>query len=471
MSPLNVSTGAAVAAARRWFDLGIVAFIASGIFAILLVLARTPGVSEWIPWVDAFHVALVVHVDLSMLIWFVALAGVLWSLGGGERAVWASNAGAALSAAGTALVIAAPFLDDGEAYTSDYILVLDQPLFLCGLGLIAAGFAVSIVRALLCVLARSAAGAGTRPIRLGMFLAALAGAAALAAIAIAGVLVPRSLPGAEYYQQLFWGGGHVLQFAHTLLMLVVWLILADAARLRLRGAPVWHEALLVLVFLPALAMPFGYLAYGVTGTEHRDFFTHVMVYGGLATVPMCLITAAALLARGQRPAAAERTAVVGLACSVGFFVLGGLLGFVIRGANVIIPAHYHGSLMGITLAYMALTYHLLPRLGYERPVERAAVAQLWLYSAGQLLHVLGLAWSGGYGVKRKVAGSAQVLDRLPEILGMGMMGLGGVIAIAGGMLFLAVALHAMWPRWTGRGGRRAAGTAPIFPSGPDRSGH
>ena len=52
------------------------------------------------------------------------------------------------------------------------------------------------------------------------------------------------------------------------------------------------------------------------------------------------------------------------------------------------------------------------------------------------MHILGLAWSGGYGVKRKTAGAAQELDRLPEVLGMGMMGLGGLISIIGGGLFL-----------------------------------
>ncbi len=34
----------------------------------------------WLPGTDFFRVALVVHVDLSVLVWFVALAGMLWSL-------------------------------------------------------------------------------------------------------------------------------------------------------------------------------------------------------------------------------------------------------------------------------------------------------------------------------------------------------------------------------------------------------
>ena len=66
-----------------------------------------------------------------------------------------------------------------------------------------------------------------------------------------------------------------------------------------------------------------------------------------------------------------------------------------------------------------------------------------------MLHVLGLAWSGGYGVQRKTAGSAQVLHTVQETVGMGLMGLGGLIAIIGGLLFLVICFKAMWPRKSG----------------------
>ncbi len=87
---------------------------------------------------------------------------------------------------------------------------------------------------------------------------------------------------------------------------------------------------------------------------------------------------------------------------------------------------------------MGLVYLLLPRLGYQAPVGRLALWQPVLYGAGQLLHVVGLVWSGGYGVQRKVAGAEQVLRSTPEVVGMGLMGLGGLIAIIGGLLFVIV---------------------------------
>jgi hypothetical protein len=66
-----------------------------------------------------------------------------------------------------------------------------------------------------------------------------------------------------------------------------------------------------------------------------------------------------------------------------------------------------------------------------------------VYGGGQLIHIIGLAWSGGYGVQRKVAGSEQVLLTWQQKTGMGMMGLGGLIAIIGGVLFVLVCLKAI----------------------------
>ena len=40
-----------------------------------------------------------------------------------------------------------------------------------------------------------------------------------------------------------------------------------------------------------------------------------------------------------------------------------MIGIFIAGTNVRIPAHYHGCIVGVTLALMGLVYHLLPQLG------------------------------------------------------------------------------------------------------------
>jgi heme/copper-type cytochrome/quinol oxidase subunit 1 len=135
-----------------------------------------------------------------------------------------------------------------------------------------------------------------------------------------------------------------------------------------------------------------------------------------------------------------------LLASLGLFGVGGAIGFAIHGSDVRIPAHYHGSIVGVTIAMMGLAYWLLPRLGFATPSRRLATWQSYLYGGGQLLHIVGLVWSGGYGVQRKVADGAVVDRSIEQVVGMGLMGAGGLIAIVGGMLFVAVVILAVAKR-------------------------
>ena len=89
--------------ARYWLSLGIAALIGAGLLAILLVLSRTPGIQDVFPLRDFFKSALVVHVDLSVLIWFMAFASVMWSLAGGQGFAALGRIGFGLAASGTAM--------------------------------------------------------------------------------------------------------------------------------------------------------------------------------------------------------------------------------------------------------------------------------------------------------------------------------------------------------------------------------
>jgi cytochrome c oxidase subunit 1 len=230
------------------------------------------------------------------------------------------------------------------------------------------------------------------------------------------------------------------------LMLVAWLWLAT-----LIGAPLpLSPRLAVLLFAIALAsvfaVPLIYLAWDVGSIEHQRLHTWLMRFGGgLAILPMGLAVLIGL-ARASPGTAATRPLHSALVCSLALFALGGLIGFLVRGSDVRIPAHYHGSIVGVTLALMGLAYALLPRLGFGTPQGRLAVLQPYLYGGGQLGHIVGLVWSGGYGVQRKVAGSEQVLKSAQEVFGMGLMGLGGLVAVAGGVLFLIVVFRALLER-------------------------
>lgn len=429
-----------------WLMLGLLALLGSGIFSVLLVMARTPGVQSLFPWADFFHTALVVHVDLSVLVWFLAFGGMLWSLNSTQRVLPLGWAALALAALGTLIMTLAPFLGAGDALMSNYIPVLQHPLFFTGLLMFSGGCALLVLRAMTAIppvgMWVEAAGA----LRFGLNAAAVSAALALMAFAGSYLLMPDFLSGKAYFELLFWGGGHVLQFTYTLLMLVAWLWLASASAAPPRVTPRVALLMFALGLMTVFATPLIYYAHELTSAGHIKLFTWLMRYGGsLASLPLSLAVLLGLLV-APRAAADERPLRAALLASMLLFGIGGIIGFLIEGSNVTIPAHYHGSIVGVTLAFMGLTYYLLPRLGFGTPNRRWAHAQPWLYGGGQLLHVLGLVWSGGYGVQRKMAGAAQGLDTIERVAAMGIMGLGGLIAILGGVIFLVVVAQALLKR-------------------------
>jgi len=432
------------ALASAWLLLGIAALAIAGLFAILLVVARMPGTAALFPTQDFFRTALVVHVDQSVLIWFLAFAGALWSVGAcaPRRATMARRIALVLATGGCLVVAAAPFLGAGDPLLNNYVPVLQHPLFHLGLALFGAGALLQALLALGAAAQGSAALLG-RPADLAVLTAAFATIVAVLAVAWTWYRLDR-WEGHAYFEFLFWGGGHVIQFGYTQLMLGSWLVLAGAVGVTLRAPPRLLAVLLLLGVLPLLAVPVIYAQHAVDTAEARLAFTRLMQWGnGLAAVPIGLLLVLGLLRRHSPLAPDQRPLHRALVTSVLLFAVGGLIGAAISGVNTVIPAHYHGSIVGVTLALMGLTYHLLPRLGLGTPPPRLAAVQPVVYAAGQLLHVGGLAASGAMGIQRKTAGAAQGLDSLGAKAAMGVMGLGGLLAVIGGILFVVAVIVAV----------------------------
>ncbi len=432
--------------ALGWLALGIAALAASGILAVLLVLSRTPGVARLFPLADFFRAALVAHVDLSVLVWFLAFAGVLWSLNSTPRFLPAGWVALGLSALGAAAMAIAPFAG-GTPIMANYIPVLDAPAFLAGLALFGLGVMVLVARGLFASPLVGMRLDGSGALRFGLNGAIVATAVALLAFGWSYAAVPATLDAKGYYELLFWGGGHVLQFTWTLLLLVAWLLLADAIGARVPISPRVATLLFGIGLAAVFATPLIFLAYDVVSVEHHRLQTWLMRFGGgLAITPVAAAVIWSLLGRRRTSRILDprtRPLHAALVMSIVLFGVGGLIGFAIHGSNVRIPAHYHGCIVGVTIAMMGVTYWLLPRLGFAAPPPRLATWQLYLYGAGQLIHIAGLVWSGGYGVQRKVADGAAVERSLEQVAGMGLMGLGGFVAIVGGMLFVAAVIVAV----------------------------
>jgi heme/copper-type cytochrome/quinol oxidase subunit 1 len=440
---------------RRWLWIAVFCLAVGGLYALPLAAGRgLKNVTE-AQIQHLFNIVLVVHVDLSIFLWFLAMVMAGWRLavpllgqGTWVKLPFFQPASQALFAAGAVLMALSPLLADGEGLRSNYIPVLTNGAFFLSLALVAAGLVIALLetlfslppRALLCA-------AFARDLRIGPLCAyatwgsALIVAVSLAAFSASAERMDPIIRGEAYYDMVFWAGGHAIQFAYAQAAMLVWLLLAHAVGLLLPFGNRAHAALLTLNLLAMLYVPWPYLHHAVDSLEFRDAFTRLMIWGnGLAPSLLMLVLLGALVRQWSGiPRLHAFTAA--LLSSLVLFLYGGFLATLIEGQNVVIPAHYHGSIVGITLAFMGLAYWLLPRLGYA-DVQRWKLA-VWapiILCVGQMIHVSALAWSGGYGVLRKTVGTD---GYPPEVrLAMGLLGGGSGLASLGGLLFVIVVVRA-----------------------------
>lgn len=411
--------------ARRWLLLGVVALAAAGVFAGLLGSVTSA----------LFYKLLVVHVDLSILVWFLSQACMFFALASNGRGIAVvQNTAFASFGLGTLLLAVSVFMP-GEAYRSNYIPVIFHPVFFLGLSLILCGVLSSIADLLI----------ACAPGKVETSAWGIRGAAYILIIAAGCFLwsvreIPSNLAGQVFYEFAFWGGGHVLQLAYTQLLLVCWIWLAGISGIRIHLTRFWLMVLYIWGVLIALCMLGVYFKYIASTDEFRALFTMLMrqANGSAALILIVLITLGLFTSTSS---AGTRLFRASLYMSVLVFTAGGVLGYMIIGSNVIIPAHYHGSIVGVTLALMGVSYWLLPHFGYrDVSLSKVAFAQPLIYGGGQLCWMTGMYILGAHGVPRKTPGSADTVNVFASVLKHG----GDGIALIGGLLFVFVVLRAVY---------------------------
>lgn len=404
-----------------WLFLGLFALLVSAIFAVILVVLRTPYLSQWLGQGLPFRTALVLHVDLAVAVWFLAVAGLFWSLIRRES-LWGWLAWG-LSSAGVVAMLASPMAETGVAVINNYLPVVNSPLFLGGLALFAIGILGSATLALLPTPAETSPALHW----------AARGAALLTLLATATTLhawftLPQGLPmEAHRFEILFWGGGHLLQFVHTLLMLAAWWVMLAPAPPREH----WMKGAVLLALLPPLFTVPLWWPHPPESLVYRSYFTDIMSYASwlplLAMVPVLLPTWRAPRRGGYFSGLVTLSALL--------FLLGIGIGVAIRGDNLMVTAHYHGTVGAITLAFMGLASHQLD-------ADRGRVGT-WLYGGGLLLLIAGLCWAGLEGAPRKAMFNPSATSGLlPPIL----VGLGGLAALTGLFLFILPTLRTLLQR-------------------------
>jgi len=428
---------------RGWAGLAMLSLAIAGVFALLLALSRTPGVQDIFPWpLGFFHKGLVIHVVFSFIVWFLAVFGALtvivsWRLGAAGPKLRFLGMPALIGAyASTALLFVPAFLDRGEATLNNYIPAITDPIYYAGLAVLGAAVGLMVLRLLASI--PSSEGRWKEPLPFAVTAAGLSFGVALICFLIAAFGVRDWGLSYELNESLFWGGGHVMQFVNTSLLIAA---LYALGRITLKGAFADRE-----LMLTALSILFLYSGIGIIVTlkyapVHDKYWSMLtnLQYGMAFPVLLFAVPAllSALKARAHGPLPWKDPAFLCLALAPVLFAVGGILGLFVDGGDTRTPAHYHGVIAGINLAFMGLFYTLfLPLLDRSLRRGKAVYAQVYMFAGGQLMACVGLFWAGGFGAPRKTAGVEQGLHDLGAIIGMYMNGVGAVIAVIGGIMFI-----------------------------------
>ena len=431
-------------AAKSWLGTSVAVLVVAGLLALLLVIARMPPFDRLVTDPLFFRRCLVVHVVLSIVLWFQSFTAALFHLLPARRKAMALTAlGPWLARAGIVLLVSGAFLPGTQAVLANYIPVIDHPLFAVGLATFFAGVAASAASRDL------TGGVARRP-----FLWAPPGALSALRVAAVGLLLalatlfgtwrglPEGLEVTTHYELLFWGAGHVLQLVSVAALIACWKLMLpvppDPAGERVER---FWLAVLLIPWLAAPVLTF----WGASTSTYHTGFTRLMQFALAPTVLVFLYRGTRALCSG----AGDRAARIGFVTSAVLTLIGFGLGACISGSTTIVPGHYHANIGAVTTAFMAVAYRMIRPLGIAEPSAWLARLSAWqpaLYGAGQAVFALGFALAGAHGAARKSYGAEQIQRGPLESAGLFVMGIGGFVAIAGGVLFLLVLGRALWRR-------------------------
>ncbi|MGL9718176.1 MAG: cbb3-type cytochrome c oxidase subunit I [Wolbachia sp.] len=421
---LNIQDNALLC--RQWIFLAVCALACSGLLSIIVIFLRLPLISSLIPSAQyIFDNALVIHVNLSILVWMCSIISLLFIINLQNTNRW-FNFSWTLSILSMLLMFISAFVPNTEVIKSNYIPVLQNKLFLFGLSLFAASILINAALTYMSNKQASYLSVG----QIGLVII-------LVSSFLCFVLAYNNMPADIYnsdkslfYEYLFWGGGHLLQFAFAQGMFLVYLIILSSSDVSLASNNKITILPLFINTILAVGAPFIYFVYSVDSAELIQFFTWHMRIAG-AVLP-CFLTV--LVYRNIKTLLSDKGNY--LLHSFALFIYGGVLGVLTIEGNVTIPAHYHGSVVGITIAFMNFVYWLLPKLGCKEVKSSVVRLQIYAYSLGHFLHITGLVWLGGYGALRKVADLPSISSMLARICFIA----GGAISVIGGMLFVIIIL-------------------------------
>jgi hypothetical protein len=481
---------------KDWINLAIFALAFSGIYSIIIVLLRVPGLSKFFIDPNIFKTALIIHVDLSVYVWMVCIANSIMTMNIRHEFIFLNRLLLYIAFLSIILITFSPLISGGNPIINNYIPIIENFFFILGLSFFTC---ISFIISLMSLFNRldgSIIDYASKTIAV-IFLIAFA-CLLLSFHKVFELTYSYPIDINYYYELIFWGFGHILQFLYVTILEFIWImILLNStfviARIScsedqkiviqrslqgdvgiqkkshlmlnilikilisisnwittlclkaklvmtlgkfkyvadLSSASHIYKILICSNIVFVIFVPIIYFLYPIDSFYLHEFFTEHMRY--LGSISVICIFIAIVFDLLKNPQNFSKLAFIVFFCSASLFFAGGIIAIMISGTNVTIPAHYHGSIVGISIGMMGYVYFTLGLA--ESSICRK---QIILYWAGQLIHITGLAISGGYGVLRK---SPEMELSFAAKITMGIMGLGGLIAIIAGLLFVVICLR------------------------------
>ena len=460
----------------------VVILLVGGIAALLVTLTRWPAV-HLLP-ADRFYQLLTMH-GVNMLIFFIIFfeIAVLYFCSSTllkcrlamPRMAWL---GFALMLIGVIVNNMAVLNGDASVMMTSYVPMPANPNFYLGLILFAVGALIGcfIFLGTLVIAKEEKTYEGSIPlVTFGALTACIIAVFTIASGAI--ILIPTYLWSIGYinhidpamYRLVWWALGHSSQQINVAAHVSVWYAIAAIVfGARPLSEKVSRTAFFLYIAFLQIASAHHLLVDPGLSSEWKIFNTSYAMYLAVLasmvhglTVPGSIEVAQRAkgftngLFEWLRKAPWGNPVFSGMFLSlVGFGFIGGISGVVMgtEQINIIIhntiyvPGHFHATVViGTTLAFMSLTYFLIPVL-FRRQVFMPGLAkwQPYLFGIGMMVFTLAMMGAGTLGVERRhwdmaFTNSALSFDYPASAYTMmGVVGISGVAAILGGAIFILV---------------------------------
>ncbi|GIX43188.1 MAG: hypothetical protein KatS3mg129_2921 [Leptospiraceae bacterium] len=436
---------------KYWLTLAILSISLSGFFAFFITIARTPHIYELLNDPDFFKKALAIHVNLGFLMWlscFIVSVFYLISPINQKKTLPFY-----ISISGIILVSIPSLFLEGKAILSNYIPMIDHPVFFIGIFLFTAGIFLALFDKNLLLNYNQNTILPPNAITW-IKASAISFIIAFESGLFSYLWTPKSFEIKNYYEILFWASGHIFVFAIEALKISLWFtilyILFPENKFFKNNKYIKLLGILYTI-LPLFSLFI--FRFDTFSNEFREFYTQIMRWGIFPFTSLILIGIIFQLFKYQIvynfkfDSMIHKSFLWSIYLSMFMTILGYVLGAMIRIPNTMVPGHYHASIGAITLILMTFSIILLDYFKFpiKSLMEKYKIFsyQPIIYAIGQSIFAIGFGLAGINGQGRKLFAKDQEIRGILDYLGLGFVGLGGIIAIFAGILFVSIAIYCL----------------------------